>query len=150
MTLRLLPPLLGLPWEVRDPSVRPTTLSPFVAVGSPLYKTLGQSVTVNWPVRNDGNVTGYALLTLRTHAGLEVARIGPVGVLPGSQVTLSASWRPPAGSYVLGISVEEATQTGQQVRQIAQDAASVDVVAPAPPPPPAAPSLVVVGSPTIS
>jgi hypothetical protein len=45
MTLRLLPPLLGFPWEVRGAPVRPLGLVPFAAVGSPLTKTLGQSVT---------------------------------------------------------------------------------------------------------
>ena len=138
MTLRLLPPLLGFPWEVRGASVLPATLSPFVVTGSPLTKTLGASVTVNWAVRNDGNTTGYALLRVNAYAPeisgyYEVARVGPVEVLAGRQATLSASWTPSqAETQSVTLILEETSQAGQVLRQIAQDAAALDVVEPDP------------------
>jgi hypothetical protein len=152
MATQGLPRLFGLPWEQRANGPSALGLVPFVAVGSPLTKTLGQTVTVNWAVRNDGTATGYVLLTLMTQAGTHVANRGPVGILAGSQVTLSVSWTPPEGSYVLGIVLEEYDQGGTYVRPIADDAASLSVVSvqvPAPAPPTEA-RLVAVGSPTIS
>lgn len=119
-------------------------------IGSPLTKTEGEGFTTSWGAVNNGTVTGYVTLTVVPEGFPSLPTIGPVGVLPGlGGVTLSTvggnSLTP--GTHTVRITLNETTQLGGFIREIARDAGSVVVVPPAPPP---ATGLTAVGSPTIS
>jgi hypothetical protein len=85
--------------------------------------------------------------------GQALGSFGVVDVFPFSEsgrvATLPVDFAAPnsPGSYQLSIVLLETDATGATLRTLATDVATLNV---APPPPPAAPSLVAVGSPTIS
>ena len=139
-----LPRLFGFPWEAAGNEPASGELRPFVVVGSPLTKDQGQTFIVSAVVRNDDRVTRYASLYVGVANGSFLKGVGPVGVNPGSQVTLTVTTGEflPPGKYLIDIVIAERTQADAPVRDILRDLASVDILTVG--------TLVVVGTPTIS
>lgn len=139
-----LPRLFGFAWEAADNESASGELRPFVVVGSPVSKDQGKTFTVSAVVRNDDRVTRYASLYVGVSNGSFLKGVGPVGVLPGSQVTLTVATGEflAPGKYLIDIVIAERTQADVPVREILRDVASVDILTVG--------TLVAVGSPTIA
>ena len=148
--LQGLPRLFGLPWEQGNGNGAPALLelAPFVATGSPLTKTVGQPIAVQWAVRNSGGSRGVAeiYLTNRTTGAARFLRSGPLWITTGPDSPVSLIWDTTgiaAGTYSITIALDEVTPEGAFVRNLAAEDFSVTVSAPAA-------LLEVVGSPSIS
>ena len=121
--LQRLPRLFGLPWERQANGAGPGALGFLVATGSPLTKTVGQPIAVQWAVRNSGGSQGVAeiYLTNRTTGAARFLRSGPLLVNTGADVPVSLSWNTAGmapGVYSITIAIDEVTSEGAFVRNV--------------------------------
>ena len=123
--------------SVRAPDITPIGLS----------KPVGSIFSFTWGVVNNGDVDGFVQLRVLNDVSQAVlTSIGPLGVLPGSSVTLVATWQATdPSSWAIRMNLEEMSAPPEStfLGTIATDIGLIVST-------PVGPQLVAVGDPIVS